>query len=137
MTDLRAQVEAAVAPFCWSEFAGTGEVLTLVRRDDAINAAMTVFSERLEYMANNTRGRCRWCYVITSEALAGGREPGPHLPNCRFYVGPVEHRVTSGHQMLTHWATDCSCGESWDRERSDACPNSSETWRGPAEGAKP
>jgi plasmid maintenance system antidote protein VapI len=38
---LRDRIEAAVDACCWSEFADTGEVMTVVMRDDAVDAAMS------------------------------------------------------------------------------------------------
>lgn len=132
--DLRARFEAAMDPYIWNEFASTGEVLTLIQRDDAINAALAIVEEIRFRSMHWEGGKCRWCRVIVSEVLAKGlgKELQPHRKTCRFYVGPVEHSKTGGgHQMLTHWATHCTCGKSYDAERYNECPNSAETWRGP------
>jgi addiction module HigA family antidote len=39
--DLRARIEKAIDAHSWSEFTGTGEVMAVVMRDDAVGAAMS------------------------------------------------------------------------------------------------
>lgn len=118
MTDLRARIVDVLK-------AAGGDTEALA------DAVMAVVNASSMQAFHNPRGRCRWCNVITSEVLARGRELKPHRMTCRFYGGPVEHRPIGGHQMFTHWATDCSCGKSYDAERG-GCPNATEIWREPA-----
>lgn len=125
---LRARLEAALEPHTHNGHLVDAEL------GDVVEAVMPIIEEIQFRSMHWQGGKCRWCRVIVSEVLAKGlgKKLQPHRMTCRFYVGPVEHIKTGGgHQMLTHWATHCTCGESWDAERYDECPNSAETWRGP------
>jgi hypothetical protein len=133
---LRARIEAAIEPIAsWVEVdyasVTTGASLTA----DLVDAVMLVVDEALHRASHTDRGRCSYCRVIVSEVLLYG-DPKPPLPphkmSCRFYVGPVEHRVVGGAPSLTHWATRCSCGRSYDVE-DGGCPNAEEDWRGAPE----
>jgi hypothetical protein len=81
-------------------------------------------------------GRCRFC---------SGFE-GSHQMRCKYYVGPLEHRMNlrGANGSFGGWDYDCVCG-GWFRQggiaghgdgASDAevvCPNVDQTWRGPVE----
>jgi hypothetical protein len=60
--------------------------------------------------------------------------PG-HRPACPKYVGPLEHRIVSGHQGPVGWRVACSCGQTWleydDDGNKRGCPNAALDWRGP------
>jgi len=137
--DLRARIEDAIRRNSLAtDLEDDDGELIILPVDNVVAAVMEVVEEIRFRSMHWQDGKCRWCRVIVSEVLAKGlgKQLQPHRMTCRFYVGPVEHHKTGGHQMLTHWATHCTCGNSWDAEQSDECPNSAEVWRAPTpEGA--
>jgi hypothetical protein len=86
-------------------------------------------------------GRCIRCSTVHPENwpnTLGGRRGKPwpgHLMSCPAYVGPLQHRVVNGHQVLMGWHHDCECGKSYPDEawadQPVRCPDAALDWRGP------
>lgn len=113
-----------------------------------VELADTVWDEIIGPLYDSRAMRLRWrngrCIQCSIEHPARwpdtlpGRKGRPwpgHLSRCRFYVGPLEHRVVNGHQGSFGWRNDCSCGTSYpDDAWADPpvkCPDAALDWRGP------
>lgn len=132
--DLRARLESALEPYCWHEFASTGEVVTVVQAADALDAILPVVEKSLWNAANTNYGKCNSCNALVLEGWARPNRPvQPHRMTCRWYIGPVEHRLlrTTYNSFWNVNDYECTCGRSWREGDEAGCPNTAETWRGP------
>lgn len=140
-TELREEIAEAVASVI-----PDGAVLT---ERDIVDAVMPVVKRAIWRAANVVRGRCRTCSGILDAEMhprARDFELG-HRMRCRFYVGPLEHKLRMRGINGTFGGTDydCICG-GWFRQGGLAghgdgttgaepiCPDADQDWRGPQEG---
>lgn len=133
--NLRTRIEAAIRRNSLAtDLENDDGELIVVPVGNVVDAVVEVVEKSLWNAANTNYGKCNSCNALVLEGWARPNRPvQPHKMTCRWYVGPVEHRLLRT-TYNSFWNVDdyeCTCGRTWREGDETGCPNTAETRRGP------